>query len=146
MIRLIFLTLFLAGLASAAVAAETRDPYTYFFNPSTGDLKAELSDAKTAGKKAVFVMFEQEGCPGCLFMKENILNQPAVQKFYRDRFVNLSVDIFGSVPLNDFAGRNVAEKTFAQLSRIRGTPTLVFYDLAGNEVTRLLHGVEGAAA
>jgi hypothetical protein len=54
------LILALLGLAGAAAGAERRDPCTQFFHPMTGDLKAELSDARSAGRKAVFLMFEQE--------------------------------------------------------------------------------------
>jgi thioredoxin-related protein len=137
---------FLWALPLAAVGAEsdTRDPYTYFFNLSTGDLKSDLADAKSAGRKAVFVMFEQEGCPGCAHMKEQVLNRPEVQKFYRDNFVNLSIDIYGSVTVTDFTGRTSTEKGYAQASRVRGTPTLVFYDLVGHEAVRMLGAVKDA--
>jgi thioredoxin-related protein len=127
-----------------AGAADGRDPYTYFFNPHTDDLKAELADAKKAGKKAVFLMFEQEGCPGCIHMKQHVLNRSDVQKFYRDRFVNFAMDIYGSVPLNDFSGRNHTEKAYAQASGVKGTPTLVFFDLDGTEVVRILGPVREA--
>ncbi|HUF80893.1 MAG TPA: hypothetical protein VMN03_07135 [Burkholderiales bacterium] len=60
MIRRLALLFVLLGLPGAAAGAEGRDPYTHFFHPLTGDLKAELSDAKSAGRKAVFLMFEQE--------------------------------------------------------------------------------------
>jgi thioredoxin-related protein len=131
-----------AVMATPTAGAETRDPYTYFFDLTSGDLKSDLADAKSAGRKALFVMFEQEGCPGCALMKEQVLNRPEVQKFYRDNFVNLSIDIYGSVPVTDFAGRTATEKGYALASRVRGTPTLVFYDLAGNEVVRLLGAVK----
>lgn len=140
---LYFLT-WVLPLGAMAAESETRDPYTYFFNLTMGDLKSDLADARSAGRKGLFVMFEQEGCPGCAFMKENVLNRPDIQKFYRDNFVNLSIDIYGSVTVTDFAGRTATEKGYAQASRVRGTPTLVFYDLAGNEVVRLLGAVKDA--
>ena len=59
-----YLSIFLLCAPMLTAAAEGRDPYTYFFNPHTGDLKVEVADAKKAGKKAVVLMFEQEGCPG----------------------------------------------------------------------------------
>jgi thioredoxin-related protein len=139
------LALLLAFAALPAVAADTRDPYTHFFNPHTGDLKAELADAKTSGRKAVFIMFEQEGCPGCIHMRNHVLNRPDVQKFYRERFLNLSIDIHGAVPLADFAGRNVTEKDYARSQAVKGTPTLVFHDLDGKEAVRILGVVQEAA-
>lgn len=143
-IRMLF---FLAWLVACAPAfsAETRDPEQYFFNPNTGDLKAELGDARNAGKKAIFLMFEQEGCPACIYMKRNVLNRVDVQKFYRQRFLNFSIDIHGAVPIRDFAGRDLTEKTYSQLLRIKGTPTFVFYDLEGNQVVHILGPVMEAA-
>ena len=139
-LKLLLAILLLA--APLAAGAQARDPDTYFFNPLTGDLKAELADAKSGGKKGVFLMFEQEGCPGCAYMKANILNRVEVQRYYRERFLNFSVDIYGAVPLNDFAGRDRTEKGYALAVGVKGTPTLVFYDLDGKEVVRLLGAVQ----
>ena len=142
--RRVALWLLLFGLAGAAGGSETRDPYQYFFNPLAGDLKAELSDARAAGKKAVFLMFEQEGCPGCLHMKNHVLNRPDVQKFYREHFLNFTIDIYSSVPVADFAGRAYTEKTYALSLKVKGTPTLLFYDPDGKEVVRILGAVREA--
>jgi thioredoxin-related protein len=140
--RLLLLAVVLA--AGSVLAAETRDPEDHFFNLNTGDLKAESADAKNAGKRAIFVMFEQDGCPGCLYMKNNVLNRSDVQKFYREHFVNFTVNINGAVPLTDFAGRDFTEKSYAQALGIEGTPTLVFYDLGGKEVVRMLGPIKDA--
>ena len=128
-------TLLAVGVAQAA---ETREPDQHFFNPNTGDFKAELADAKSAGKKAIFFMFEQEGCSGCIYMKRNVLNRTRVQAFYRERFLNFSVDIHGAVPLKDFTGRDATEKSFAQKLGVSGTPTFLFYDLQGAEIIRIV--------
>lgn len=145
LMRLFLLLAALAGLPAAFGAADTRDSNDYFFNLNTGDLKAELVDAKNAGKKAMFVMFEQDGCPGCLYMKKNVLNRVDVQKFYRERFVNFTINIFGAVPIKDLAGRDFTEKSYSQSLGIKGTPTLAFYDLEGNEVLRIVEPVKDVA-
>ena len=134
----------LFGLASTAAGAESRDPYSHFFNPNTGDLKAELADARGSGKKAIFLMFEQEGCPGCIQMKNHVLNQPEVQKFYREHFLNFAIDIYGSVPVTDFTGHALTEKSYAQSLKVKATPTLAFYDLDGSEVLRVVGPVREA--
>lgn len=131
-----FLLVLTLALAIPAAFAQTRDPEDHFFSLNGGDLNAEIADAKKAGKKAVMVFFEQDGCPGCAYMKERVLNRVDVQQFYRERFVNLSINIFGAVPIRDFAGRDLSEKSFAQSLKITGTPTFLFYDLAGNEAVR----------
>ena len=143
LIRLLPIILLCAPLL--ATAAESRDPYTYFFQPLTGDLKAELGDAKSGSKKAVFLMFEQEGCPGCRHMREHVLNRADVQKFYREHFLNFAIDIYSSVPVADFTGRAHTEKSYAQSLQVKGTPTLVFYDLDGREAVRILGVVKEPA-
>lgn len=141
------LLLFITALAflGPAFSAETRDPQNHFFNLNTGDLKDELADARKAGKKAIFLMFEQEGCPGCIYMKRNVLNRVDVQNFYRRQFLNFSVDIHGAVPIRDFSGRDYTEKTYSQALRVTGTPTFAFYDLEGREVVRIVGPVKDVA-
>lgn len=123
-------------------AAETRDAETHFFNLGIGDLKAEIADARAKGRQALLIMFEQEGCPACLYMKRSVLNRSDVKVFFGRHFVNLSLDIFGSIPLRDFAGRDTTEKAYAQTSKIKGTPTFIFYDLAGTEIFRTVGAVQ----
>lgn len=132
-------------IAMTAGAAQTRDADDHFFSLNTGDFKAELADARKAGKKALFLMFEQDGCPGCIYMKQNVLNRVDVQDFYRARFVSFSINIFGAVPLNDFSGRSHTEKSYAQSAGIRGTPTFLFYDLDGKEIMRIVGPVKDVA-
>jgi thioredoxin-related protein len=142
MLNRLLLLLMLASLpAFAAHAADTPDAAS-FFNLNMGDLKSELAEAKRDRKTAVMVMFEQEGCPGCAFMKRNILNRKDVQDYYRAHFATLSLDIWSSVPVRDFANREQTEKAYSQAAKIKGTPTFVFYDLSGNEVVRILGAFE----
>jgi len=126
---------------SSATAAEPHDAGG-FFDLNMGDLKVELADAKVEGKKALLVMFEQAGCPGCLYMKRSILSRKDVQDFYRANFANLLLDIHSSVPVRDFANREHTEKAYSQAAKIKVTPTFVFYDLAGNEAVRILGPLE----
>jgi thioredoxin-related protein len=135
------LLLILACIPAIGSAAETRDAAA-FFNLNMGDLKTELADARKDGKKALLVMFEQEGCPYCLQMKRTILNRKNVQDYYRANFATLALDIWSSVPVRDFANGEQTEKAFAQSSKVKVTPTFVFYDLSGNEVARVAGTVD----
>lgn len=143
--RLIHAALTALLLASPGIAlaqgTATRDAMTHFFDANTGDLKAELADAKTANKKAVLLMYEQEGCPACLYMKQNVLNRVDVQELYRRHFVSFTIDINGSVPLKDFGGRDISEKAFAAAAKARATPTFAFHDLNGTEIVRITGAV-----
>jgi thioredoxin-related protein len=129
-----------SGMASAQ-GVVSRDAMTHFFDANTGDLREELADAKAAGKKGILLMYEQEGCPACLYMKQNVLNRSDVQALYRKYFVNFTIDLFGAVPLKDFRGRDVTEKALAAEAKVRATPTFAFHDLDGAEVVRITGAV-----
>lgn len=131
----------LLALALPVSSADTRDAMTHFFDANTGDLKAELADVRAAGKKGILFMYEQEGCPACLYMKEHVLNRSHVQALYHKYFAMFTIDLFGAVPLKDFSGRDITEKAFAAAAKVRATPTFAFHDLEGREVTRVTGAV-----
>jgi thioredoxin-related protein len=133
------LILLMALAADAVVAAESA---SHFFSLNTGDLKAELSDARSEGKRGLMLFFEQEGCPGCRHMKQNVFNRKDVQAYYLQHFASLALDIYGSVQIRDFGGREMPEKAFAQALKIRATPTFVFFDNAGKEIVRIVGPLE----
>ena len=132
--RQILIAIFL--LCAAPAWAEVRDPGTYFFQASFGDLKSELATAQAQGKKGIFLFFEMDDCPFCARMKSTILNQSDVQDAYRAQFLVYSIDVNGDTPLTDFQGKATTEKDFALINRVRATPTLLFFGLDGKLVTR----------
>lgn len=136
-----WLSLAFSGIAPAAAPVATRDAMAHFFDANTGDLRAELAEAKAAGKKAVLLMYEQEGCPACLYMKQHVLNRVDVQDLYRRHFVSFTIDIHGAVPLKDFKGGDITEKAFAARAGVRATPTFAFHDPGGTEVVRITGAV-----
>jgi thioredoxin-related protein len=124
-------------LSLGASAAETRDPDKYFFNETFGNFSEELQNAKAEGKQGVLIFFEMAECPFCHYMKNNVLNRPDVQAYYRQHFLNFTVDIEGDIEITDFHGKQLAQKDFAfKENRVRATPVIAFYDLTGKEVFR----------
>jgi thioredoxin-related protein len=131
----------IAGLAfmpAGAPAAGTPAAEGRFFDANLGDLRADLAEARKAGKKAILLVFEQEGCPGCLYMHRNVLSRPDVQHFYRRHFYNFAIDIRSAVSLKDFGGRDSTEQGYSRAIGVKGTPTFAFYDLDGLEVVRMI--------
>lgn len=120
-----------------AGAAEVRDPHKHFFNESFGNFAEEAETAKSEGKRGVLIFFEMDECPFCHYMKTNVLNRPEVQEFYRQNFLNFTVDIEGDVEITNFQGKSMAQKDFAfKENRVRATPVIAFYDPQGKEVFR----------
>lgn len=127
---------FLLGMG-AAQAAQPRDPYEHFFNESFGNFAEELQLARDEGKKGVMIFFEMDECPFCHYMKQNVLNQPEVQEYYREHFLLFTVDIEGDIEITDFDGNTMPQKEFAfEKNRVRATPVIAFYDLQGKPIHR----------
>ncbi|HTN93804.1 MAG TPA: thioredoxin family protein [Gallionella sp.] len=116
--------------------AETRDAQQYFFDLKLGDFSNELATARKEGKTGILIMFEQEDCPFCFRMKNTILNQSEVQDYYHSHFLIYTVDIRGSIPMEDFKGKETTEKAFSLEHRVYGTPVFDFFDLDGKLITR----------
>lgn len=129
--------LMLAVWSVPAAVAETRDPMQHFFHSGFGVLPDEVSAARATGQTGVLIMFEAEDCPWCAKMKATVLNQSAVQDFYRRHFRILMMDVNGDVPMTDFGGQEMPQKDFAfKHNRVRATPVFAFFDLDGKLMTR----------
>ena len=124
-------------MSSLIYAATVKNPDDYFFDSTFGDFSEELATAKEEGKKGIMIFFEMDECPFCHWMKTNVLNQPEVQKYYKDNFLIFAVDIDGDLEITNFQGKAVSQKDFAfKENRVRATPVLAFFDLSGQRVTR----------
>lgn len=143
--RLLLSLLLAAPVMAAGQNVATRDPLQHFFDANFGDLRAELAEAKKAGKKAILLYYEQEGCPACAYLKAHIFNRVDVQALYRRHFTTLAIDLFGSIAIRDFSGAEFTEKTFAEKARVRATPTFAFHDLTGREIVRVTGPIRDVA-
>jgi thioredoxin-related protein len=104
------LSLLTPAITTAGVG---NDPYKYFFNETWGDFREELANAKQQNKKGILIFFEMDECPFCHYMKSNVLNQPEVQAFFRENFLNFTVDIEGDVEITNMDGKVMKQKDFA---------------------------------
>ena len=133
----LFVAMLIAAVACGA-RAETRDPGQHFFQQLLGDLRAEAVELNSKGKKGLVLVFEMDECPFCDRMHANILGDTKVQQVYRDKFGIYRIDIRSTSPLVDLGGRDTTEQKMAELFKIRGTPTTVFLDFDGKELTRFV--------
>jgi thioredoxin-related protein len=131
------LLLILLCLSLGTASAATRDPATYFFDQFLGNFEDELQMARDEGKQGILIMFEMDECPFCHRMKSQVLNQEAVQDYFKEHFLIYAVDVEGDVEITDFQGKTMKEKDFAfKQFKVRATPVFGFFDLDGNMVTR----------
>ncbi|MBL1278187.1 MAG: thioredoxin family protein [Ectothiorhodospiraceae bacterium] len=140
---LLFLLLF-SGWAGSSQAVVGKDPYTHFFNESWGQFPEELEKARAEGKTAILLFFELDECPFCRRMKTTVLNQPEVQAYFREHFLNFAIDIEGEVEMTDFKGTITTQRIFSEKdNRVRATPVFAFYDLQGDRIVRYTGATSG---
>lgn len=134
---IIFLAFIFFSSANAATNESPSDPYQHFFNETWGDFSEEITNAKEKKKKAILIFFEMDECPFCHWMKTNVLNQPSVQTYFREHFLNFPVDIEGDIEITDFSGKTMTQKHFStKVNRVRATPVFAIFDLQGKTIAR----------
>lgn len=138
---LLALALLLGFAPLGGAASSARDPDSYFFNAFLGDLRDELAQARSTGRKGVLVMYHFEECPSCQRMRRQVLNRPEVQDWFRREFVIVPIDIRGAQPITGLDGKTMPESSYGRAMMIRGTPTFDFYALDGTRVYRHVGGL-----
>ena len=122
----------LAGAALCARAAEVPD----WFAETMLDAREEAADAAKAGKR-LMLYFWLEGCPYCERMTEVTFRDVAVLERLKRGFVAVGVNVRGDRDLTWTDGKTLSEKQLSAALQVRGTPTMVFLDGAGNIALRL---------
>jgi thioredoxin-related protein len=136
--RIVFLCALLLAAAVLAKDPDTRDPRAHFFAQTFGDLPEEMEVAKSEGKLGMLLFFEAEDCQYCQAMLRNVFSDRRVQDWYRERFINIAIDIHGDVEITDFDGITLPSKVFSDHRKIYLTPVVAFLDLTGAEIQRQL--------
>lgn len=132
----LLLAVMLPALANAGVE-DPRDPNHHFFDPTFGDFPEEIEEARAAGKKGILLFFEMADCPFCHRMKQQVLNQPEVQEYYKEHFLVFAVDVEGAIEVVTFDGETKTMREFAGRDfRVRATPVFQFFDLDGEPIAR----------
>lgn len=98
---------------------------TWFLN-SFMDLKEDLAEAAEAGKRFA-VIWEQRGCPYCRETHMVNFARPEINKYIRENFAVLQLDLWGSREVTDFDGEALEERALARKWRIVFTPTIMFF-------------------
>jgi thioredoxin-related protein len=124
------LALLLAATAARAESWERLFPLTF------GDLRAELNDAKSNGRKGLFVMYHFDECPYCRKMKAGVLARREVQDWYLREFGTIAIDTRGSQTITGFDGKQLPENEYARAVRVNRTPSFDFYGLDGKLLYR----------
>ena len=83
----------------------------------------------------------QEWCPYCDQIKDEILNPMLRSGEYDDQVVLAEFKIDSEHSVRGFDGLEVGSNELARRYRVRVTPTLLFLDAQGRELTDRLRGI-----
>lgn len=149
--RLLYSLMFILGSCFAdAQQNDTTDPYLFddtqleeelqypdWFKITMGDLRDDLAEANTAGKNGLIVYFGQKRCAYCeQFIKIN-LGHEDIQRYTREHFNLVALDIWGIDDIIDTDGKKYTERELSIHYGTNFTPSTIFYDKAGKPVFRL---------
>lgn len=112
--------------------------YPDWFKNSFYDLQEDLNDARRAGKRGIIVFFSQKNCNHCQAFMSTTLSDPATQQRVQKSYDVVGLDIFNDIELTDFNGSVTTIKEFAETSRARLVPTLIFYGVENAPLVKII--------
>lgn len=118
-----------------ALGAKNSDA-PHWFKESFLDFEEDVAEANTAGRR-VLLYFHQEGCPYCARLVEESFNHPEIEKYMKQHFDGITINMWGDREVVTVGGQDFTEKTFAAALKVQYTPTLVFLDEQGRIALRL---------
>lgn len=121
-----FLLALLAALAAPAHANEIPD----WFAETFLDVREDVGEAATQGKR-LMLYFWLEGCPYCERLETVTFRDPAIVARMKRELVPVAINVRGDREVTWTDGAKMTEKQLTTHLRIRGTPTLVFFDEKG---------------
>ena len=92
------------------------------------DLREDLEEVLTSGKKGLLVYFGQENCAYCDAMMNVNFQLADIVEYTRRNFDVISVDIWGAGIITDMDGDELTEREFSVLNDTNFTPSLIFFD------------------
>ncbi len=108
-----------------------------WFKLSFLDLREDIEEVREAGKQGLIVYFGQKYCAYCKQFLEGDLEAEDIQAYLRGHFDIIGIDIHGDRTVTDLEGRELTENALAIRDRTNFTPSVIFYNTAGEEVLRL---------
>jgi len=110
-----------------------------WFKESFLDLKEDLDEAISAGKKGIAVYFGQKNCAYCKALMKNDFGQDDIAAYTQKNFDVISINIWGSNEVTAPDGAVLTEREYAMREKANLTPSLIFYDKDG-EKSLMLRG------
>lgn len=111
--------------------------YPDWFKLSFLDLPEDLDEAQSKNKRGLMVYFGQRHCAYCRALMEVNFSDPGIVRYTRKYFDVIPIDIWSDREVVDIESNVLSEKAFAEREQTNFTPSIIFYDLDGEEALRL---------
>jgi len=108
--------------------------------PTAGDLRREAGLAEQACVP-LLLEFAAAGCEYCTLLEDAVLKPILLNRDYDTRVVMRKLLLDKNAIVVDFSGRHVTAASLATHYRVSLTPTLLFLDGTGDELTERMIGV-----
>ena len=93
------------------------------------------------GRRVLMIEFSSEYCGYCLMLEEEFLRPMLRNSDYNEKVVIRSISLSDNDTLVDFDGKSISAYDFASRYEVFVTPTLLFLDDKGVEVSDKLVGI-----
>ena len=111
--------------------------YPDWFKQGFLDLRADLAEAKSAGKRGIMVYFGQRRCPYCRQLIQVNFGLQDITEYSRRHFDLIPIDIWGVEDVTTLSGETLSEREWAKAEAMEFTPAILFIDLDGKVALRL---------
>lgn len=89
------------------------------------DLNEDLAEANAEGKR-MMILVEQRGCIYCKRMHENVFPLPVIDKYIRENYFVIQMDLNGATEITDFDGEVLPERDAVRKWSMLFTPSILF--------------------
>ncbi len=110
--------------------------YPAWFKASFLNIGEDIDEARQKGKR-VILLFTQDGCPYCSALVERNLSQREIEATMKEKFDVVAINIWGDREVVGLDRKPYTEKTYSAALKVQFTPSLMFFDEAGNTILRL---------
>ncbi len=112
--------------------------YPAWFKQSFLDLRDDLDDARKAGKRGIIVFFSFKHCSHCEAFVSTTMSDPATSNRIQEKYDVIALDIFNDTEVTDIDGNVTTIRNFAEVSKARLTPTLIFYGIENEQLVKIV--------
>jgi len=120
----------------SALKQEIENPE--WFKLSFLELNADIEEARENKKSGVIFYFGQKRCPYCKKFLEDNFSKKDILKYVKAKFDVVGINVRGTKIVTDFKGKSLPERQFAAEQKANFTPSLLFYNVRGKKVLKLV--------